>query len=243
MITPDGWVDWAIRVPNAIQWKVYGKPNEGDGIACHSQEGYGLWVMVQMQNDPHLKRSFMFWMNQLGTLYQFVPVTASAWTSGTYYGNTHYWPLEMEGLHYQPLNPAQSASLTRLIHEWSAYKGMVPTRWALPHGQWLFDGREMPTLVEHREIDQIEVRNAGPTACPSNRYSQYWKQMEDIEMEEYKELVMALLLTDAEKVQYAGGLLSRDEHDGLPKHGGAAAAVHSHGAIPTHTHTAEVTLS
>lgn len=160
----DGWVDWAQQVPGMRQDKRYPQPNIGAGIVWHSQEGGGLTSMVNIhQSDA--PPSFMFWLSLLGHLYQFSPVTASVWCSGSLQANTLYWPVEAEGTSVMPLNDDQIGTALRLVGEWERHTGNEATR--------------PGTMLEHREVATRWAPNAGPTACPSERYAPLWAAMED----------------------------------------------------------------
>ena len=153
-----GWVDWAERV-NVRQDKAYGSVNRGRGIVWHSQEGRGLQAMKNIHNGDSRQTSFMFWIAEDGSLYQFSPVSASVWTSGNRTANTSYWPVELEGVAGEPINDAQMRTAIRLIADWESYKSMSADR---------------TNMLEHNEVATRWKPNAGPTACPSGRYDRLW---------------------------------------------------------------------
>jgi hypothetical protein len=117
----------------------------------------------------------MFWIDYSGALWQFTPVTASTWTSGTKYANTHWWSVELEGDASEPINDEQLVTARWLIAEWERYSDRTATRWPLEHEEgWRIGSAVLPTMLEHREVDEIEALHAGPTACPSDRYAMLW---------------------------------------------------------------------
>ena len=159
-----GWVDWAERV-NVRQDKAYSAVNRSEGIVWHSQEGRGLTAMTNIHNGDSRQTSFMFWIAEDGTLYQFSPISASVWTSGSAGANSRYWPVELEGVAGEPINDAQMRTAIKLIGDWEEHRGEIALRGL---------GEDDRNLWEHNEVAQKWEPNAGPTACPSGRYDRLW---------------------------------------------------------------------
>lgn len=183
----DGFLDWAER-KDGIANKVYSQPNKGDGIACHSQEGYRNSIESRFfatDRNPdgsytsYAAASTMFYNPLTGPLVQYYPVTASTWTSGNWIANTTLWAVESEGLAGTPLNANQVANMVRLGHEWEARTGKRLVR------------RE--TLWQHNEVWNWATPNAGPTACPSNRYAPFFEAWAAKEDEMTEDQIKALI--------------------------------------------------
>lgn len=190
----DGWLDWAERWPGPAD-KVYSAPNSCEGIVCHSMEGYGTggitgrMMSTARQPDgsytPMAQASWTFSLMRDGRMYQHYPVTASPWASGNRRANTSLWPVEAEGVRGVPLSPEQASAMLRLAEEFEAYTGRRATR---------EPGRR--TVWQHNEVWNWSSPNAGPTACPSGRYDQFFELLEsrgsDMKPEE-RELFNALV--------------------------------------------------
>ena len=159
---------------------MYSAPNAGLGIVCHSIEGSvdgALSRFLSTDRDangnytPAAQASVMFINPLAGTLIQMYPVTASTWTSGNAFANTHLWAVESEGKAGMPLNDNQVANMLRLCQEYEAHTGRTATRGqaspALPRTIW-----------QHNEVWDWSTPNAGPTACPSGRYDAAFEALE-----------------------------------------------------------------
>ncbi len=190
MVIVNGWLDWAERLPGPVD-KVYSMPNECRGIACHSMEGWGYWGIHGRMMSPErdasgrytamAQASWMFSNMADGTFIQHYPVTASTWTSGNWIANTTLWGVESEGKAGTPLTQAQVANMLRLADEFEAYTG----RPAIRSGQ--------RTVWQHNEVWNWATPNAGPTACPSNRYDGFFIALEDDMTPAERELFNALV--------------------------------------------------
>lgn len=187
MITPDGWVSWALRRPGPAN-KLYSATNGGHGIVWHSMEGWMAGSMREL-DKPERQASWMFSIDLDGHLWQHYPITASCWASGNGLANTQWWSVELEGTRDMPINDMQQAAAVALINEWVALKGRDATR----HGDlW------SKTMWEHREVDTLATPNAGDTACPSERYAPLWAVLEgDMPDPRLDEVITALGGIDA----------------------------------------------
>lgn len=163
----DGWLDWATREPGPAN-KQYPTPNRGIGIAWHSMEGWYPGSLAELMK-PDRQASWTFSLLRDGALMQHYPVTASCWASGNAGANTRYWSVELEGIQSMPIDDGQLRTALRIISEWEAHTGLVATREGEPD-----DGR---TMVQHREVATLWSPNAGPTACPSERYARLWEAL------------------------------------------------------------------
>ena len=151
----DGWVDWA-NVERGPEAKTYSGVNAREGLVLHSMEGWLAGSFAELWK-PSRSASWTFSLGLDGRLYQHYPVTASCWASGNNVANTRYNALELEGLYAMPINEAQIATLTRLVNEL---------------------GYTRVELHEHREVWNMAEPNAGPTACPSERYAPFYAALE-----------------------------------------------------------------
>lgn len=152
MITPDGYLDWAIRMPGPWN-KTNPGQNPAKGIFCHSAEGYADNLLNLAVNGP------LSWhcSNLMdGRLVQHYPFTARCWHAGAG-PNQSYIGMEHEGVHTveTSLNDAQVANAIMVIDELSKWKGWVPSR-----------GGVEQTLWEHIEAPLI---GGLPSQCPSGR--------------------------------------------------------------------------
>lgn len=173
----DGWLDWAVREPGPAD-KVYSERNRGEGLVCHSMEGWGRGGidgrMMSQERDadgrytPKAQASWMFSLMADGRLLQHYPVWSSTWTSGNREANTRLWAVEAEGVAGTPLNAAQVVAMVGLAVEWERYTGRRARR--NPEGR---------TVWEHREVWSWSSPNAGPTACPSGRYAPFYAALDE----------------------------------------------------------------
>lgn len=198
----NGWLDWATHIPGPAD-KRYSAENRGLGICHHSVVGttgasdkldrvFSTQRLSDGSYAPYAAMSVMFYLRLDGRLIQYYPVTASTWTSGNRTANTSFWAIEHEGggpddededgvLYNTPITQAQSDTLMRVYMEWEARTGRAASRGNLV-GSRLVQWGDNPdalgpsdrTLWEHKEVALWDVRNAGPTACPSNRFRNHW---------------------------------------------------------------------
>lgn len=171
MITHDGWLDWAERVPGPSD-KVYGVENAAIGYIAHSAVGfYGGWASRLFSNErlpngdytAYAAASAHGWIAYDGGVRQHYPFRASCWTNGSRYPNTHFINFENEGGFRpvdEPLTEPQVAANLRIIRELAAWR-------AWPSFRRPADAHDTSAnLYEHREC----VRwGSAPTACPSGR--------------------------------------------------------------------------
>lgn len=161
-----GLLDWADHVPGPGN-KVYAEANLGIGIVFHSVEGWYAGAIGELMK-PERQASWQFTLKLDGTLVQHYPVTASCWASGNPTANTSFWSMELEGVQPAPINDAQIMTAQALIAEWEGWSGKKATRSEPNKALWL-----------HREVATRWTPNAGPTACPSERYAPLWEVLED----------------------------------------------------------------
>lgn len=163
-ITPDGWLDWAERVPGPPE-KQYSQTNTAQGYIPHSAVGwYGGWLnrLLSTERRPDGRytdyaaasvHGFIFYN---GKVIQHYPFTVSCWASGNRQANCNFVAFENEG-GYQPVDEAltipQLDMNIRIICEISEWKGWTPQRGV--------------NLLEHHEA--VERWGGDSTACPSER--------------------------------------------------------------------------
>jgi len=160
-ISKDGWLSGCIRVPGPLN-KMYPQPNAGEGICVHSVEGTYAGALGELMK-PERQASWMFTNCLDGRFIQHYPITASTWSSGNVAANTRLWAVESEGFAGTPLNASQVANMLYLASEWEQHSGLDLVR--------------KKTLHEHGEVYNWSVPNAGPTACPSNRYLPFYEAL------------------------------------------------------------------
>jgi nucleoid-associated protein YgaU len=171
VITEDGWLDWAVRVPGPPD-KVSSGTNPAMGYVPHSAVGfYGGWADRLFSTDrrpdgrytPYAAASVHGWIAYNGAVTQHYPFTASCWASGSTFPNSNFVAFENEGgfdPHDEPLTPAQISANARIIRELAAWRGWTGLR--RPKNEHDTSGN----LYEHCEC----VRwGSLPTACPSKR--------------------------------------------------------------------------
>ena len=168
MAISNGWLDWPERQSGPVD-KVYTQGNSSEGIAHHSMEGFGYAGIEYRMNSnaknpdgtytDYAQASWMFSNMVDGTFIQHYPVAAAPWASGNATANTKLWSVESEGKAGTPLNEKQKANMLRLYSEFEAFTKKKATRSGTSKNLW-----------EHNEVWNWATRNAGPTACPSNRY-------------------------------------------------------------------------
>lgn len=154
MISTDGWVDWAERLPGPAS-KVYPDYNKGQGFVNHSAEGEWTGTMIELQK-PDREASWTFTNARGGKLFQHYSIYACPWASGAYQANIRYVAMESIGLEHEPLDDGQRATAIRLWRELGfTIRGV--------------------NLFEHREM--AALYGARATACPSNRYDEAYEEM------------------------------------------------------------------
>lgn len=153
MITPDGWFDFAIRMPGPAN-KVWPEQNAIAGVVLHSAVGSQQGVIDRVMSTAQVSVTGTIAYD--GSFVQFYPVTASPWANGSHEHNIDFLGFEHEGgvdtpsTVHEPLTPEQVATDIRILQDLAAYKGIGVDYWQRPS-----------TLIEHREIYA--------TACPSGR--------------------------------------------------------------------------
>lgn len=182
----DGWVDWAKRRPGPAN-KVYAEKNKRLGICLHSMEGW-LEGSFRELDKPDRQASWTFSLSLTGDLYQHYSVDSSIWASGNFKANTSYVALELEGLASMPINAPQLKTLMRLLLELGYTEPGV-------------------TIREHRQVWNLETPNAGPTACPSERYAPLYAALKE-ENDMTTDEVNALIDKRIKALQDSGALAS-----------------------------------
>lgn len=175
-IDTNGFFDFALLEPGP-PGKQYSERNAMEGMALHSAEGWYAGSLNELRRTDR-QASWCMFLRMDGSLVQHYPVWASCWASGNRRANTTLVSLELEGQEGTPINPAQIATLRRVANELGEFAGWWPSRES---------GNR--TLWEHREVYDWGQPNAGPTACPSERYAPFYaalagtgKPQEDIPM-------------------------------------------------------------
>jgi hypothetical protein len=179
LITPDGWLSWAERVPGPPE-KVYSEANAAIGYVPHSMVGslngwysrlfdltkYWDETLQAWRYTPNAAASVHGSVLRGGQVIQHYPFIASCWASGSRYPNTRFIAFENESV-YRDGKPDESIPLTdpqieanvRIIRElsqWSQWKPRRPV-----------DAADLTaSLYEHRECVRF---GSASTACPSGR--------------------------------------------------------------------------
>ncbi len=159
MITPDGWLDWAIRLEPTNR-HVNPGTNPVNGAFFHSAEGYASVLLDPNSIYGYNGRYSWHFTNVFnGTVYQHYPFTARCWHATA--ANDDYIGGENEG--YQPneksLTDPQVTSLRRITADliaWPGAKMKAATR----------TGDKSQTLWEHREVVWL---GGTSTTCPNGR--------------------------------------------------------------------------
>ena len=174
MITNDGWLSWAERVPGPRD-KKYTEANRAGRYIPHSAVGwYGGWHSRLFSTErlpngrytDYAAASVHLWIPQRPRpgkpdIIQHYPFTVSCWASGNREANTNGIAAENEGGYIpqnEPLTDFQVDVNLRAIREVSDWKGWRPYR---PVG--LADA----TLLEHHEC--VKLWGGAGTSCSSNR--------------------------------------------------------------------------
>lgn len=193
-IDKQGWLDWATKRPGPGS-KVYTEKNQSLGLALHSTEGWLTGAFGELDN-PSRSASWTFTNALDGKFYQHYPVTASCWASGSKQANTMYWAVESEGIAGTPLNTAQVMNMLLLCEEFETYTNKKATR-----------DKATRTLFQHKEVATAYFPNAGPTACPSERYEPFFialaKPKEDSPMTTEEKAALNLALARLTTIESA----------------------------------------
>lgn len=154
-----GYFTFATRRPGPSS-KVWPDANHESGWVCHSMEGW--WATNDTLDDPERGswHGTLLTAKNGGGLIQHYATAASPWASGSREANKRFNAWELEGVAGTPMDSAQLATAIRMYRAWRA-AGHEP----LTRGQNLFDHNEVATRWEP---------NAGPTACPSNRWAPFY---------------------------------------------------------------------
>lgn len=183
MITPDGFFDWAERLPGppVKQWP---DVNARQGVVFHSAVGsiQGVINVVFLPYNPDddsTKRSVTGVIGYDGRFVQFYPVTASPWGNGSHEANKRFPSFEHEGgkigNESEPLTEPQIAVDVRILQDLNADAAY----WERP----ISPVDRIATLYEHREMIRF---GADPTACPSGRipWTEIKKRLEPVPPED-----------------------------------------------------------
>jgi len=179
MLSADGWFHFADRRWIGPVGKYYTEVNGQHGIVFHSAEG-GLPALIGELMKPDRQASWCGSIDKDGTLYQHYATQRSCWTSGNKKANTSFYAFEAVGRRGEPLTKQQEDTVLRIIEDGAAAGGWKPER--------------KVTIWEHNEVATIAKPNAGPTACPSNRYDAVWARLEEEDMARLDELEAKLNL-------------------------------------------------
>lgn len=209
-----GWLEgpFVQHIPGPAD-KVYSEPNQVIGLACHSivgqerefEDGIPARFLSQDRNPDgsytaYAAASCQIILRKYETLtpgytdlIQMYPFTASTWTSGGRYANTHYATVEMEGglisNPSEPMTPPMVASfveLCRALEEWKPGLKLQPGA----------------NVLEHRHIAQMYGYAA--TACASGRYKLGWEALlakEDDDMPDPEARAQLAIINDATVIQ------------------------------------------
>lgn len=156
MISPDGWLDWAERVPGHVA-KQNGGVNPVKGIFLHSAEGYEPYL----RSHPAQATGVSWHLSNLfdGRLLQHYSLLCQCWHATA--ANNRYIGMEHEGRvpNDPSLTDAQVATARRVIAEIADWRGWTPSRPTSPQDT-------SHTLWEHNEV--VRLGGTG-SACPSGR--------------------------------------------------------------------------
>lgn len=166
------WIPWAIRDPGPTD-KRYSEPNRREGIVLHSMEGSFDGARSRLMSryrtpdgryTSYSAASWHFSLRKDGRLYQHYPLEVSCWHGGNRLANTRFIGLELEGTKDEPINMPQMETLARLLTDLRPILTL----------EWVREPVGLRTMWLHREVATIAHPNAGPTACPSNRYESFF---------------------------------------------------------------------
>lgn len=167
MISADGWLDWAVKMPGRPATGPGFNPgvNGVHGIVFHSAEGFAQTLLSPTSQWGYYSALYPWHLSNLldGRLVQHYPFLARCWHGSAF--NDNYVGMENEGKTPEgatvgpPLNDAQIANAQRVIADLSEWKG-----WKAKRPTSATD--KTATLYEHTEV----VRFGGSgTQCPSKR--------------------------------------------------------------------------
>lgn len=167
MITEDGWLSSAIRMPGrpiTVGAGFNAGYNPVSGIVFHSAEGWATTLLSQTSQWGYYSAEFPWHLSNLldGRLIQHYPLTVRCWHGSAF--NDSFVGIEHEGVSPEAgkgplLNDAQIANDRLVIAEVSAWKRWQPKRPA-------FAGDRTATLYEHKETAWF---GGTSTSCPNNR--------------------------------------------------------------------------
>lgn len=135
MITADGWLDWALRVPGPAD-KCYSQPCQSMGYVPHSAVGYyqgwlgRLFSTARLPNGRYTKyaaASVTGFIRYSGIVIQHYPLGVSCWASGNRHANVKFNAFENEGGwldHDEPLTVPQIEANIRIIKDMMIWKGL-----------------------------------------------------------------------------------------------------------------------
>lgn len=207
MITADGWLSWAHRVPGPAD-KVYSQPNTGEVYLPHDAVGYLRGWYSRLFDTSRLPDG-RYTPNAAASVTGIIldeidPATGDAlviqhydffkscWASGARSINCRGIAFENErrrsNFNALPLPPHMHRSNVRIIRELAAWKGWTPRRPTGPNDM-------TATLMEHRESTRW---GAEPTACPSGRID--WPRVL-ADLEEEDDEMKPVLVWNADKKQ------------------------------------------
>lgn len=158
-VTPDGWLDWAERLPDR-SGHVNGGTSSVRGIFMHSAEGYA-GTLLDPRSQWGYQGSHSWHLTNLfdGRVFQHHPFTDRCWHATA--ANQEYVGVENEG--HKPndptLNQLQVNNAVRFIRDIADWKGWEPRRPANT-------ADKAHTLWEHREVVRI---GGDASSCPSGR--------------------------------------------------------------------------
>ena len=155
MITADGWVSWATRVPGPPGYTGYFQipTSRKHGAVYHSAEGGAAYLLDNPGHRPGERASWQAANFKDGRFHQYYSLLDVCWTNGSLDANVRFDAVENEGVAGEPLTDAQVANLVRLTADQRDFFGWPEVA----------RGRQ---LHEHREMTAY---GADPTACPSGR--------------------------------------------------------------------------
>lgn len=202
MITPDGWLDWAIRLEPTNRHTNPGV-NPVKGVFFHSAEGYASVLLDPNSIYGYNGRYSWHFTNVFnGTVYQHYPFTARCWHATA--ANNEYAGGENEG--YAPneksLTNAQVESLRRInadLIAWPGAKMKAATR----------TGDKAQTNWEHREVVWL---GGEATSCPNGRipWDKILQEGPEMSQQEIEELAdrraLSLVLKEINWPDYGDGL-------------------------------------
>lgn len=158
MITPDGWFDWAERLPGNDWQTNFGK-NTLRGLVAHSAEGYAA-TLLSPTSQYGYKGNHTWHVSNLfdGHFVQHFPVFARTW-HGTVF-NQACLGIENEGVN-EPLTEHQINNLVKASLDVAAITGYKAFDRLTG-----FDDPAKFLLIEHK---QAVIYGGSATACPSGR--------------------------------------------------------------------------